>query len=84
MVGWVFLPTNMDKLELYTKLKKAGFPQGGSGQRLLDPNSDKSVYMPTVEELLTQYLADPEQWAEMRDAIAMQWLALHKKREEVV
>ncbi len=67
----------MERYNLYKKLKDAGFPQGGSGSYMVDPNSNESVYIPQPSEIYTQYLADPSSWTEMGDAMATVWLKQH-------
>lgn len=59
---------------LYKALRAAGFPQGGVGHYIQDPNSADSVYVPHVSEVYTQFLADPQQWEALRDAICREWI----------
>jgi len=61
-------------IELYKALAKAGFPQGGQGNWYAEENGDQKYYIPTPEEIYTQYLADPSQWQSLTDALARVWI----------
>lgn len=61
--------------ELYKRLKDAGFPQGGAGNWMLNPDNDEKVYIPLPGELYTQFIGDPAHWEKMRDAMAEVWIA---------
>ncbi len=62
------------RFDLYKRLKEAGYPQGGGGQYMGDPDSNVKVYIPTYQELLTHYVADPKDWELMVDAITKVWI----------
>lgn len=64
----------MDRYNLYKQLKDKGFPQGGSGSFLVDPKTDERVYIPKVEEILTQYVGDPKDWDKMVEAMTRVWI----------
>lgn len=59
---------------LYKSLKDVGFPQGGSGDWLYNPETDEKVYVPHPSELINTYVADPKQWDSVRDILARQWI----------
>lgn len=61
--------------ELYKRLKDAGFPQGGAGSWMLNPDNDEQVYVPLPGEIYTQFLGDPAEWADMSKAMAEVWIA---------
>lgn len=60
--------------ELYVEMKNAGFPQGGVGTWQEDYNGTERVYIPHPSEVYQMFLANPEQWDAMRDAICREWL----------
>lgn len=65
--------------ELYKQLRDAGFPQGGSGSYILDPNTDEKVYKPLPSEIYTLFVADPSGWDKMLEAMSKVWLEVMKK-----
>lgn len=69
----------MERYNLYLSLKKAGFPQGGSGNYIQDPDSSEKVYVPTSGEIYSMFLADPDGWQSMTDCLAQVWIDNSKK-----
>lgn len=59
---------------LYKQLKAAGFPQGGQGTWIQDPESDEKVYVPSSSEIFALFLGDPKDWQKMTDAMARVWI----------
>ena len=69
----------MTELERYKALKEAGFPQGGRGNWIQDPNSDSKYYIPNPDEIYSQFLGDPEHWRKLTDTLAEAWITNGKK-----
>src|SRR6185503_16986823 len=65
---------------LYKNLKDARYPQGGMGRFVEDPNGLEKVYIPRPEEIYTQFIADPEGWNALTDALARAWIELSIKK----
>lgn len=59
---------------LYKELKECGFPQGGTGTWLQDPNSDDKVYVPELSELISTFLGDPPAWIKLKEAVTKAWI----------
>ena len=68
---------SLERFELYKKLKDQGFPQGGAGTWIMNPQKDEKVYIPLVEEIFTQFIADPSDWELMIDAMVNVWIEQH-------
>lgn len=60
--------------ELYRELKARGFPQGGVGSFMEDPNGTEKVYVPHPSEIYASFVGDPSQWNALRDAMIQVWL----------
>lgn len=69
----------MERFKLYQELKNAGFPQGGSGIYMNDPDSNERVYIPTPSEIYATFLGNPGDWTDMVDAMAEVWIKRAKK-----
>ena len=75
------IPIESPQLEgftLYKALKDNGFPQGGIGQNIEDPNSTEQAYIPEVSEVYQAFLLDPMGWGNVRDALCREWIK-HKQ-----
>lgn len=62
----------------WQQLKEAGFPQGGVGTWLKDPNSDEKYYIPHPAEVYQLFIANPQDWEKMSEAMAKIWLQNRK------
>lgn len=68
----------MADFKLYKELQKKGFPQGGIGQFIQDPNTNDKVYVPQPGEIYAQFILDPEGWQKVTDALAGVWIESRK------
>lgn len=66
----------LEGYELYKSLRDLNFPQGGGGHWLEDPNGLEKVYVPEVSEVYGQFIMDPAQWEEVRDALCREWIRI--------
>jgi len=65
--------------KLYAELRDAGFPQGGVGTWVNSYDMKDKAYVPHPQELYSHFIADPEGWDKMRDAMAQAWIENHSK-----
>jgi len=66
------------KFDTLKQLKAKGFPQGGAGNFVVDPDTGEKFYKPHPSELYNQFLGDPTQWGELAEAMAQVWLSQRK------
>jgi len=66
----------LEGFELYRALEQKGFPQGGSGQIMEDPNGTTKAYIPTYGEVIAFFMADPEKMEQMRDAVIRAYIEI--------
>lgn len=64
----------LQAFELYRTLRDAGFPQGGVGNWLYNEFGTDKVYVPHASEVYNQFVADPDGWEKMTEAMARVWL----------
>lgn len=71
-------PTDLEGIELYRALKEHGFPQGGQGSYMSDPQTAERFYIPKPDEIFNQFLANPEGWQNLVDVMSRAWIANKK------
>lgn len=70
----------LEGFALYKKLKDNGYPQGGMGRFVEDPNGLTKVYIPRPEEIYTHFIADPNGWQALTDTLTRAWIELSIKK----
>lgn len=66
----------LEGFELYKALKDKGYPQGGMGQTMEDPNGIERVYIPHPNEVQAFFIENPDKMEAMRDAIIRAYIEL--------
>jgi len=62
------------KFETLKQLKAKGFPQGGAGNFVVDPDTSEKFYNPQPSEIYSHFVGDPSAWGELGEAMAQCWL----------
>lgn len=66
-------------LALWKELANKGFPQGGSGNWIVDPDDGNKYYVPQPSELYQSFVNDPEGWNDVGEALGRVWVDKNKK-----
>ncbi len=61
---------------LYAALRDIGYPQGGMGNMMENPNGVDKAYVPHAQEVLAFFSGDPDKWELMRDGIIRTYIEI--------
>lgn len=65
-------------LELCKSLRNKGFPQGGTGIFIQDPETGEKFYKPQPAEVYAQFILDPDGWDKVTEALIKVWVDTRK------
>ncbi len=66
----------LEGFALYKALKEKGYYQGGGGYEMEDPNGIERAYIPTYQEVITNFIGDPDLMDKMRDSVIRAYIEL--------
>ncbi len=67
----------LEGYELYAKLRDIGYPQGGMGNIMENPNGVDKVYVPHANEVMSFFVGDPDKWEAMRDGVIRTYIEIN-------